>query len=121
MKRTEAESPPRSAAFRVAELLEKRAAGGRPYHEFLRVPALSAGVYEIPAGGVDRQVPHLEDEVYYVIGGRGRFTVDGEDFAVEPGSVFYVAPEVEHRFHSIEEDLQVLVFFAPCETPPEAL
>jgi hypothetical protein len=31
------------------------------------------------------------------------------------GSVVYVAKTVEHKFHSIEEDLTLLVFFAPAE------
>ena len=44
------------------------------YREFLRVPALSAGVY--------------------------------------------VPPRVEHRFHSITEELRLLVVFAPAETSP---
>jgi quercetin dioxygenase-like cupin family protein len=34
---------------------------------------------------------------------------------VSEGSVVFVAAEVEHRFHSITEDLVVLVFFAPAE------
>jgi mannose-6-phosphate isomerase-like protein (cupin superfamily) len=32
--------------------------------------------------------------------------------AVKAGAVLYVAAHVEHRFHSIEEDLEVLVFFS---------
>jgi quercetin dioxygenase-like cupin family protein len=34
---------------------------------------------------------------------------------VQAGSIVYVAKNVEHRFHSIEEELTVLVFFAPAE------
>ena len=30
-----------------------------------------------------------------------------------PGSVVFVGTAVEHRFHSIEEDLEMLVVFAP--------
>jgi hypothetical protein len=30
--------------------------------------------------------------------------------------VIFVEAEVEHRFHDIEEDLEILVFFAPAET-----
>ena len=33
--------------------------------------------------------------------------------AVTPGSVVFVGAGAEHRFHSIEEDLEVLVVFAP--------
>jgi quercetin dioxygenase-like cupin family protein len=31
---------------------------------------------------------------------------------VQAGSIVYVAKNVEHRFHSIDEELTVLVFFA---------
>ncbi|MEZ4674485.1 MAG: hypothetical protein R2932_09595 [Caldilineaceae bacterium] len=41
--------------------------------------------------------------------------VDGEDQLVQSGSIVYVAKGVDHRFHSIEEALQILVFFAPAE------
>jgi len=51
-------------AFEVLELSRRRAATGDPDLEFLRVPDLSAGLYEIPAGGQDLQVPHAEDELY---------------------------------------------------------
>jgi mannose-6-phosphate isomerase-like protein (cupin superfamily) len=95
--------------------MSERAQSGRAYLEFLRVPALSAGLYELPAGRTDPQQPHSEDEVYYVARGRAQIRVAGEDRAVGPGSVVFVAAGVEHRFHSIEEDLAVLVFFAPAE------
>lgn len=32
---------------------------------------------------------------------------------VEPGSIVHVPAGVEHRFHGIVTDLQVLVFWAP--------
>jgi len=100
-------------AFAMETLLEERATTGRLYHEFLRVPALSAGVYVLPAGGTNPQQPHTEDEVYYIARGRARFTAGAEERAVEPGSVLYVAADVPHRFHDISEELVVLVFFAP--------
>jgi len=88
------------------------------YEEFLRVPALSAGLYVLGVGEADPQRPHQEDEIYYVTGGRGMIRVGTEDHPVEPGSVVYVPPRVAHRFHSITEDLRVLVVFAPAETSP---
>jgi len=39
--------------------------------------------------------------------------VAGERRPVRPGSIVFVAKEVEHRFVDIEEDLSLLVFFAP--------
>ncbi len=102
-------------AFEFNEIRERRQAVGRPYLEFLRVPALSMGLYTLPAGCADPQKPHTEDEVYYVTSGRATITVGDEERPVAPGSVIYVAAGVPHHFHSIAEDLSLLVFFAPAE------
>jgi len=85
------------------------------YAELLRVPAMSAGVYVLPPGSVDRQTPHREDEVYYVVRGRARFLRGKEEVTVAAGDVLFVAAQEPHRFHSIEEELVLLVVFAPAE------
>ena len=92
---------------------QPREADGHGYVDFLASDKLSVGLAIWPAGSTDRQRPHLEDEVYYVISGRGVIRVEAEDRAVKPGSLVFVAMGVEHHFHSIEEDLRVLVFWAP--------
>ena len=100
----------------LAEVDHERQQDCKLYREFLRVPAMSAGFYVLPAGGTDPQRPHHEDEMYYVVRGRAHFKAGDEDREVHPGSVIYVAAEVEHRFYDIGEELAVLVFFAPAET-----
>ena len=102
--------------FHIAELQKRRAQGGKPYLEFLRVPALSAGVYALPAEGKDSQSPHKEDELYYVVRGRARIRIGSEEHEVNEGSVIFVAAGVQHYFHEIKEELVVLVFFAPAES-----
>ncbi len=102
--------------YQAAEIDQQRAQGGKLYREFLRVPAMSAGLYVLAAGSTDPQGPHHEDEMYYVVHGRARFKAGGEDCEVSAGSVIYVAAEVEHGFYDIEEELAVLVFFAPAES-----
>ena len=52
--------------FELSELIDGRRQSGDSWMEFLRVPALSMGIYVLPAGGEDPQTPHTEDEVYYV-------------------------------------------------------
>jgi len=101
---------------RLAEIEEQRAQSGKSYREFLRVPAMSAGLYVLPAGATDRQKPHREDEIYYVLRGSARFKAGSEDREVSGGSVIFVAAEVGHRFYDISEELAVLVIFAPAET-----
>ena len=102
-------------AFELANLISQREANNKPYLEFLKVPDLSMGLYVLPAGGTDIQSPHTEDEVYYVVSGRAKILVADENRDVQAGSIVYVAKNVVHRFHSIEEELKVLVFFAPAE------
>jgi mannose-6-phosphate isomerase-like protein (cupin superfamily) len=101
--------------FELAQLVSQREAGNKAYLEFLKVPDLSMGLYVLPAGGTDPQSPHTEDEVYYVVSGKAQIRVAEEDRAVQAGSIVYVGKNVEHRFHSIEEELTVIVFFAPAE------
>ena len=107
----------KAASFsNIADAEKRREQSGKRYLEFLRVPAMSAGVYVLPVGGSDPQSPHQEDEMYYVVRGRGRMRAGSEDQAVSEGSVIFVAAGVEHRFHDIAEELMVLVFFAPAES-----
>jgi mannose-6-phosphate isomerase-like protein (cupin superfamily) len=101
--------------FHVEDLIRERAGKGKLYFEFLRVPAMSAGVYVLPVGGTDPQKPHREDEMYYVVRGRARMQIRSESDQVRTGSVIFVEAEAEHRFYDIEEELEVLVFFAPAE------
>src|SRR5258707_2818235 len=50
-----------------------RADGATHWVEQLRVPDLSVGTYSIPAGSVDDQAPHTEDEIYVGTAGRAPF------------------------------------------------
>jgi mannose-6-phosphate isomerase-like protein (cupin superfamily) len=101
--------------FELSELIDERRRAGDSWMEFLRMPALSMGVYVLPAGSEDPQTPHTEDEVYYVVSGRGVLHVAGRDPSVQAGSVVFVARKTDHHFHSIDEELTALVFFAPAE------
>jgi len=101
--------------YELSQLISQRTDSNKAYLEFLKVPDLSMGLYVLPAGGTDLQSPHTEDEVYYVVSGKAQIKVADEDRAVQAGSIVYVAKNVEHRFYSIEEELTVIVFFAPAE------
>ncbi len=100
--------------YRIEDLRRR----GKKYFEFARTPDFSAGVYRIPAGGDDTQTPHHQDEIYYVVAGRAQFTAGRRTVAVSPGNVIFVPAKEAHRFHEVEEDLEVLVLFAPAEDSP---
>ena len=71
---------------------------GQAWREFLRAGSLSLGVYHLKAGQEDRQSPHSEDEVYYIVAGRARLRSGDEVCAVMPGTVLYVGRHESHRF-----------------------
>jgi len=100
-------------AYEFADLVKQQSESGERYLEFMSVPTMSLGVYSLSAGGVDTQQPHTEDEIYYIVSGRSMMTVGDEERPVEPGSVVFVAAHVEHRFHTITDDMTILVVFAP--------
>jgi mannose-6-phosphate isomerase-like protein (cupin superfamily) len=102
-------------SFRAAELIDANTASDKRYTEFLRVPAMSAGVYALPAGGEDMQSPHDQDEIYYVLSGRSKFICENDVIDAAPGSLIYVAKHAAHRFFDIAEDLEIIVIFAPEE------
>ena len=102
--------------FDIAQLESSRKKSAKSYLEFLRVSSLSAGVYVLAAGSTDTQKPHREDEMYYVVRGRARMRIGGEDQVVAAGSIIFVAANVQHSFYEITEELVVLVFFAPAES-----
>ena len=101
--------------WEMAELIEARENLGERYLEFFIAEAdtLSLGLYVLQAGDTDPQQPHTEDEIYYVVSGSAQIRVGDEDRELKPGSVVFVGTDVPHRFHSITEDLTLLVVFAP--------
>jgi mannose-6-phosphate isomerase-like protein (cupin superfamily) len=105
-------------AFEIPQLdPQPRNSEGHGYIDFFASDKLSVGLSVWPRESADRQRPHLEDEVYYVVSGRATIRVANEQRVVKAGSLVFVAAGVEHRFHDIEEDLRVLVFWAPPHKP----
>ena len=92
-----------------------QATGGEPNHwaEHMASPDLSVGTYSIPAGGLDDQEPHREDEIYVVQSGAATLVTDSGTSAVGPGSVIFVPAGENHKFTDVRGDLALLVIFAP--------
>jgi mannose-6-phosphate isomerase-like protein (cupin superfamily) len=105
-------------AFQVDDLIARLAQGQHDFAEFFRARKLSLTIASWPAGAVDDQQPHAEDEVYYVVRGRAALRVGVEATPVEPGSVVYVPAGAAHQFVDIEADLAVVVFWSPPRARP---
>ena len=102
-------------AVQLRDLVAGLAQDRHDFAEFFRAPtgSLSLTVARWPAGSIDDQQPHTEDEVYSVVAGRAALTIGDETVQVGRGSVAFVGAGVDHRFSAITEDLEVLVFWSP--------
>ena len=100
------------ALFDLAKVDEERVEKKANWQEFFRNDTMYLGLYEVKSDQVDRQEPHSFDEIYYVLEGNGLLRVEDEDVRVGKGAVVFVAANAKHRFHSLEEDLKLLVFFS---------
>src|SRR3954454_13406935 len=110
----------RGSVWSLDDALAAHRKAGGAYFQFFAVPEMSAGIYTLAAGSIDGQAPHVEDEIYYIVSGRGQIFIDGTSHPVETGATIFVAREVEHRFHDITEDLTILVIFSPAHDEAES-
>jgi len=114
------EKTPRWNTFAMDEIETKLKKSKQSYRTFLNIKTMNTGLYYLPKGAVDHQTPHQLDEIYYVISGQGKMKFgkgeDAEDRPVKKGSVIFVKAGEEHRFHSITEDLRLLVVFSTAKS-----
>src|SRR2546426_144855 len=82
---------------------QPRDAEGHGYVDFLASNKLSVGLAIWPAGSVDRQRPHEEDEVYYVITGRGTIWVADEDRPVRASRLVVGHVAAQAALRAVEE------------------
>ena len=88
--------------------LEATGGGYEIVHES---PGLEIGVYVLVAPEPDRQQPHVDDEVYVVLEGRGVLEIEGDTVELSRGKAAFVPAQADHRFTGYE-GLSVLVVFS---------
>ncbi len=85
------------------------------WQEIFKIPAMSMGIYKLGAGEIDRQSPHSEDEAYFILSGKGKLEVEDKVYEATTGKLLFDKKHARHKFIDIEEDMSILVFFAPAE------
>ena len=59
-----------------------------------------------------------EDEIYYVLSGRGMMTIDGKEFEVGPGDAVLTRPGSSHGLKQVgKEDLVILINYEQAPKP----
>jgi mannose-6-phosphate isomerase-like protein (cupin superfamily) len=94
------------------ERVKKRLEAGNGGYEIVHTsPGLEVGVYVLVAPEPDRQQPHEDDELYYVLDGCGMLDIEGQPVPLEQGQAIFVPAGARHQFTGYEH-LSVLVVFA---------
>jgi mannose-6-phosphate isomerase-like protein (cupin superfamily) len=61
-----------------------------------------------------QQNPHAQDEIYFIVRGRGVLLHDGKREPFESGDLLFVAAGIEHQIEDISEDFAMWrVFYGP--------
>lgn len=61
--------------------------------------------------GVDPQMPHAQDELYFIHAGSGVLRIGADAHAFRNGMCFFVPAGVDHRFESFTPDFSTWVVF----------
>ncbi|ELY57698.1 cupin domain-containing protein [Natronolimnohabitans innermongolicus] len=101
----------------ITELLEELEATDAHHREALETESMTVEVGRYPSASAAPKNPHNEDELYYVLSGRGKLRVGDETHDIEGGDLVYVEPEMEHDFFAIEEEITVLIVFGSAVDP----
>jgi mannose-6-phosphate isomerase-like protein (cupin superfamily) len=61
-----------------------------------------------------QQTPHTQDEIYFIVRGRGVLLHDGKRDPFRSGDLLFVAAGIEHQIEDISENLALWrVFYGP--------
>ena len=101
---------------RVVRLVEAEAGIPGPAGEHA-VVAFRRGPLDIALSLPQRpsqQTPHAQDEIYFIVRGRGVILHDGKRDSFESGDLLFVAAGVEHQIEDMSQDFTMWrVFYGP--------
>jgi mannose-6-phosphate isomerase-like protein (cupin superfamily) len=101
-----------SAAFTLHQVESERQKGENVWNSFLKRKSMTFGLYMLPKTlHGDSALVHRWDEVNLVTNGAGKFQVGEEIMDINPGDIIYVKKGNPHFFHSLQQDLDILIFF----------
>ena len=105
--------PDRSRVIRVTEAQTRipSPAGEHAVAVFRRGPLdIALSLPQRPS----QQTPHAQDEIYFIVRGRGVLSHDGKRDPFESGDLLFVAAGIEHQVEEISENFAMWrVFYGP--------
>ena len=80
--------------------------------DFLHNSSFEVGVLRLNPGQKDTQGAHSQDELYFVIEGKGYINLVEKNHEIKKGSCIFVPSDTKHYFHGNKERLVVLYVFS---------
>ena len=84
----------------------------RYFIDVINTSTMEVGLINLKKDQEDTQQPHVSDEIYYVISGRGTIEIDGIKNEINPGKIIYIPKKIPHSFHATSNELVVLYILA---------
>ena len=81
---------------------------------------LLAGMYYLKPGLTSKQDIHNEEELYYVVKGKGRIVLGGQPFLMEGGNIVFIPPNCSHQTTNVGEE-ELVLFWMFGATPDNSL
>jgi mannose-6-phosphate isomerase-like protein (cupin superfamily) len=78
--------------------------------DILNTHSMEVGIINLKKNQKDTQQPHESDEIYYVIGGNGKITIEENEHYVKPGSIIYIQKNVSHHFQTVGESELIVLY-----------
>ncbi|HEX2408956.1 MAG TPA: cupin domain-containing protein [Nitrososphaeraceae archaeon] len=94
------------------EILLSNFPKSRYFIDVINTSTMEVGLINLKKDQEDTQHPHVSDEIYYVISGRGTIEIDGIKNEVNPGKIIYIPKKIPHLFHATSNELVVLYILA---------
>ena len=107
------------SAYTFDQLRLQREQANLSFLEFVTTPGLRAGLYHQQRRFPGGFISHPDHVVYYVVNGNGTLSVEGTDYALAPGTTFFVRAQAEHQFYSDITDIDLLVVFGDGAQSPD--
>ena len=74
---------------------------------------MTMGVVRLKKGESLEPHRHSQPETYFTLSGQGTVTINGEEFAVDPGRMLFIPGNAQHQINNEnDEDLLILYAFA---------
>ena len=71
--------------------------------------------FELKKGALIPKHQHPNEQITYILSGKVKVTIDGEDFIVKSGEVLIIPSNVPHQFEALEDTIDIDVFAPPRE------